>query len=285
MSEKIIPLKELQRFVWSGMVLAVGGGPLKITPMALLREVLRTGVHDLEVLVTPTGGLGVDMLIGSGVVRSVEFAQIVLEEFGMAPNFRRMVQSGQVACKDTSCPALLSGLQAAAMGIPFIPVRGFIGSDYLRVRKDFKVLKDPYSEEEILVVPPLAPDLALIHAIKGDRYGNLLLERTEDDQLLVKAAKRVIASVEEVVDTTELKQSTEGVFIPSLYIDAIVPLPYGAHPTDCRGHYALDETHLQEYLEAAQSPEGFQGYLEKYVYQTPDHEAYLERIGIKVAPV
>jgi glutaconate CoA-transferase subunit A len=223
------------------------------------------------------------MLIGAGAVHSVEFAQIVLGEFGMAPHFRRMAQAGKIVCKDNACPALLSGLQAAAMGIPFIPVRGFLGSDYLRVRKDFKIVKDPYSDEEIVVVPPLAPDLAFVHAIKGDRYGNLLLERTEDDQLLIKAAKAVVASVEELVETTELQQSTDGVFVPSLYLDAVVQLPYGAHPTDCRGCYPLDEGHIQEYLEAAQSPEYFQRYLEHYVYHTPDHDAYLEAVGIKVA--
>lgn len=284
MREKLCALQDLRKWVWSGMFLAVGGGPLRITPMALLREVLRSGVRDLDLLVTPTGGLGVDMLIGAGVARSVEFAQIVLDEFGMAPHFRRQAEAGRLRCKDHTCPALLSGLQAAAMGIPFIPVRGLIGSDYLRVRPEFKVVQDPYSGEEIVVVPPLAPDLALIHAIKGDRYGNLLLERTEDDQLLIRAAKRVVASVEELVEPEELRRSPEGVWVPSLYVDAIIPLPYGAHPTDCRGYYPIDEDHIREYLEASQSPEAFQEYLERYVYRAADHEAYLEVIGSKATP-
>lgn len=98
--DKRITLSEVPRYVSSGMRVGVGGGPVMITPMALLREVIRSGAHDLRLVAASTGGLGLDLLIGAGCAASVEFAQVVLNEFGQAPNFRRHAESGRLACLD-----------------------------------------------------------------------------------------------------------------------------------------------------------------------------------------
>jgi glutaconate CoA-transferase subunit A len=153
------------------------------------------------------------------------------------------------------------------MGVPFMPVRGLLGSDYLKARADFQVMRDPFSGEAIAVVPPITPDVALIHALKGDPEGNVLVDRLEDDHLLAQASRRVIVSVEEVVPAGALVETPEGLFVAGIYVTALVHAPQGAYPAGCRGYYDHDPHHLRRYLEAAQTPEAFQAYLESYVFE------------------
>jgi glutaconate CoA-transferase subunit A len=146
-----------------------------------------------------------------------------------------------------------------------MPVRGFVGSDYLKARPDFKVIQDPFTGEDVVVVPPTIPDVALIHALRGDAEGNLLVDRMEDDHLLAQASRRVIASVEEIVPIGTLAETPEGLFVAGIYVTALVHVPHGAHPTACRGYYAHDAAQIRRYLEAAKTPAEFQVYLAEYV--------------------
>lgn len=147
-----------------------------------------------------------------------------------------------------------------------MPVRGFLGSDYLKARTDFRVIQDPFSGEDVVVVPPITPDVALIHALKGDPDGNILVDRLEDDHLLAQASQRVIASVEEMVPAGALAETPEGLFVPGLYVTALVLAPRGATPTGCRGYYAHDPGHLRRYLEAAKTPGAFRAYLDEQIF-------------------
>ena len=147
-----------------------------------------------------------------------------------------------------------------------MPVRGFIGSDYLKARPDFKTIQDPFTGEELVVVPPITPDIALIHALKGDAEGNLLVDRIEDDHLLAQASQRVIASVEDVLPAGALAETPEGLFVSGIYVTAVVHAPRGAYPTACRGYYAHDPAQIRRYMEAAKSAETFQAYLDACVF-------------------
>lgn len=162
-----------------------------------------------------------------------------------------------------------------------MPVLGHVGSDYPRLRPDFKVIQDPYSGRQVLLVPPIVPDVALIHALRADPEGNLLLEETEDDALLAQASRRVIASAEEIVPPEALRASPRGTFLSGIHVSAVVHLPGGAHPTTCRGAYALDDMAIREYVAAAQAEAAFEAYLRRSVLELPDHEAYLERVGLR----
>ena len=173
-------------------------------------------------------------------------------------------------------------LQAGANGIPFTPVVAFLNSDYMKVNKEIKVVKDPYTGDNYAVVQALVPDVAVIHAFRGDPYGNVIAERSRDDRLLAMAAKRTIAVVEELVDPDDLFPGKYGVYISTAHIDAIVHAPKGAHPTACRGKYDIDSKHIRVYMKAAQSDDTFQKYLETYITGPESHEAYLELIGRKV---
>ncbi|MBC7105756.1 MAG: hypothetical protein H5T97_07440 [Firmicutes bacterium] len=149
------------------------------------------------------------------------------------------------------------------MGLPFMPVRGLIGTDYLRIRPDFKVIRNPYGEDELVAIPAIRPRLALIHGFRADRYGNVLTDKRESDPLLARAAERTVASVEEIV--SEVVPERDRVVIPGIYVDAVVHLPGGAGPTACPGYYDVDDGEIQRYLSAARSPETFRQYLAEFV--------------------
>jgi glutaconate CoA-transferase subunit A len=145
------------------------------------------------------------------------------------------------------------GLQAGAHNLPFVPVLGLIGSDYLRVRKDLKTIKDPYTENEYVAVPAIIPDVAVIHAYKGDRFGGLTTHSYREERLLAMASKVTIAVVEELLEPDEVVPGLYEVYISPLHVDAVVVSPGGAHPTECPGKYKTDFKHLDEYMAAAKN--------------------------------
>ena len=165
------------------------------------------------------------------------------------------------------------------MNVPFVPVRGLLHTDYMTVRPDFKAVPNPYDpREEIAIVPSLAPDVAVFHGFRGDGFGNVISSGERDAKLVVQAARRVVATVEEIVDGNLAEEPHTGVLIPGIFVQAVVHAPRGAHPTACRGYYDDDAQHIGEYMEAARSDESFRAYLERYVLGTADHAEYLERV-------
>jgi glutaconate CoA-transferase subunit A len=154
--------------------------------------------------------------------------------------------------------------------VPFLPVRGILGSVYLEVNANFKVIPDPFSGEELVLVKALRPDVTLVHGSRGDAQGNLLIPRRADWHLAIKAARQVIATVEEKV-AGPLRDQPEWRLIPALHLTALVHAPGGAAPTGFPGYYALDEEHIALYLKSSKDPEAWNGYLQKYVYQAHPH--------------
>lgn len=171
------------------------------------------------------------------------------------------------------------GLLAGVHNLPFIPVLGLRGSDYMKIRPDLKTLRDPYTKGEYVVVPPIIPDVALIHCRRGDRLGGVVTLGGRTDRLLAMAARKTIAQVEALVETDDLLPARDEVYVAGIHIDGVVVAPGGAHPTACPGRYETDEGHMKEYLQAAKTPGDFKEYLEKYVYGPPDLDAYLRVVG------
>jgi glutaconate CoA-transferase, subunit A len=145
-----------------------------------------------------------------------------------------------------------------------MPVRGVIGTDYMRVRPEFKIIRNPYGEDDILVVPAVIPDVSLIHAFRADRFGNCILNSGTDDALLARASARVIVSAEEIVDTAELKATHRGNFVSRIHIDAVVHMPGGAFPTSCGTLYNYNMDELNGYLRAAKDTASFPEFLEAF---------------------
>jgi glutaconate CoA-transferase, subunit A len=149
----------------------------------------------------------------------------------------------------------------------------------MKIREDFKVVKDPYSGEDYVVVPPISPDIAVIHALKGDRFGGVTVLGSRNDRLLATAAKKTIAIVEALVEPDEVLPGLHEVYVAPLHIDAIVVAPGGAHPTACPGRYEADAAHMMTYIAAAKDDAIFRTYLDTYILNPADHDAYLNTVG------
>lgn len=170
------------------------------------------------------------------------------------------------------------------MNIPFVPVRGLLCTDYMKVRPDFRVLVNPYDPlENIALVPAIAPDVAVFHGIRGDRHGNVITSGVLDAKLIAQASRRAVATVEEISEGDLTREPHTGVLVPGIHVSAVVHAPRGAHPTAFEGRYPMDAEHVREYIKAAESDAAFAAWLERYVYEVPDHAAYLERVGLAAA--
>jgi len=275
--DKRASLADAVALVSDGAIVALGGGLSARLPMAMVRELIRQGRRGLH-LVGSAHSIDVDMLVAAGAVRRCEESYVGFEQdLGLAPAYRRAAEEGSIEMAESCCVNLLAQLRAAEMGVPFLPVRGVRGSDIAALHPEYATITCPFTGETLIAVPALRPDVALLHAPSGDRYGNLHLEQPYVlDERFASASKTVIATVDELVSTQEVVAS--GITVPGHLVTATVLAPFGAHPASCYPRYAYDRSHLREYVTAAQSgPAGLEKYRETYV--RGGEESYLELIG------
>src|SRR5476651_1652395 len=169
--------------------------------MAATRALIRRGVKHLHLVALPTSTLQADLLIGAGCVETLETSAVSLGEFGPAPRFTAAIIAGTIKMKDATCPALHAALQAAEKGVPFMPLRGLIGSDVLKYRDDWKLIDSPFGNSDpIVLLPAIKPGVALIHAPMADRFGNVWIGRQRELATMAHAAERSIATVEKIHD-------------------------------------------------------------------------------------
>lgn len=278
--DKRCDLKDLINLVRDGDTVAVGGGLSWREPMAALRELVRQNIKGLKV-VGSAHGIDIDMLCGAGSVAVSGESYVGFEQdFGMAVNYRRACESGSVKVEDNCCYTLVQQLRAAISGLPFMPVRSVQGTGFMSLHPEFKTMDCPFTGEKLVLAPALKPDVAILHVQFADRHGNLHIEGPPvADILFAKASGKVIVTVEEIISHEELAR--KGVTIPYFYVTAISEVPFGAHPTSCYPRYAYDRKHTAHYYQLAkQSLEIFQeNYLQPFVYQCRNHNAYLAAIG------
>jgi glutaconate CoA-transferase subunit A len=259
-------LDELAAQVPDGAKLAV---PRDITgpAMAATRALIRRGLRDLHLVCVPTSGLQADLLIGAGCVATLETSAVTLGEFGPAPRFTAAVKAGTIALKDATCPAIHAGLQAAEKGIPFMALRGVLGSDLVVHRPDWRVIQNPFGEDAddpILVLPAIRPDVALFHAPRADRQGNVWIGPRRELMTMAHAAKETLVTVEELVEGDLLAEDESAAgTIPALYITAIAQAKSGAWPLAFHDAYPADAAELADYVRLAQTEQGFAEYLER----------------------
>ena len=237
-------------------------------PMALTRALIRRGARRLRILAVPIGGMGIDMLIGAGCVAEVEAGAISLGEAGPAPCFTRAVRSGAIRMRDSTCPAVHSALQAAEKGVPFMPLRGLIGSDVLAARDDWKVVDDPFDPGHgpIVLLPAIQPDVAVFHSPLADRRGNVWVGRRRELVTMAHAAKRTVVTVEQIQDADLLTdETTAGGTLPDIYVSAVAEAADGAWPVGLPGYRARDDAAVAAYARAAASEGGFADYLAREV--------------------
>lgn len=234
-----------------------------------VKALIRRGCRDLHLVPIPSGGFMTDWLIGAGCVASVEAAAMTLGEYGTPPRFSAAIREGRIRMKDATCPAIHAGLQAAEKGIPFIPLRGILGSDLLRFRPDWKVIDNPFAEggDPIVLVPAIRPDIALIHARAADRNGNVWIGVRREMMLMAHAAQATLVTVERIEHTDFLADDAMAAgTIPALYISALAVVPGGARPIGLPGAYPADAAELAAYAQAAKTEEGFRRWADEAIY-------------------
>ncbi len=237
--------------------------------MAATRALIRRGVKRLALVALPTTSLQADMLIGAGCVESIETSAVSLGEFGPAPRFTAAILRGTIRMKDATCPALHAAFQASEKGVPFMPLRGLIGSDVLAHRSDWKVIDNPFGgDDPIVLLPAIKPEVSLFHAPMADREGNVWIGRQRELVTMAHASDKTIVTVEKIVDGNLLEDRTLAAgCLPGFYVDSIAVAERGAWPLPLPEHYAWDGEHLTEYARLAATEDGFKKYLDRYVYE------------------
>jgi glutaconate CoA-transferase subunit A len=236
--------------------------------MAATRALIRRGVRRLHLVALPTSTLQADLLIGAGCIETLETSAVSLGEFGPAPRFTAAILSGGIRIRDATCPALHAQFQAAEKGVPFMPLRGLIGSDLLAHRTDWKVVDNPFGNNDpIVLLPALKPDVALFHAPLADRDGNVYIGRERELIAMAHAAARTIVTVEEIHDGNLLSDPLFAAgTLPGFYVEAIAVEPRGAWPLPLPDRYGIDAAHMSDYARLAATAEGFAQYLDRYVH-------------------
>jgi glutaconate CoA-transferase, subunit A len=236
-------------------------------PMMLIKELARRGARELALIGVPQLGLAADILIGAGCVRRIETAAISLGEQGLAPCFGRAFAQGRIEVRDSTCPAIHGALQAAEKGLPYMPVRGVLGSDLIPARPDWRIGENPFPPHDpILLVPAIRPDVALLHAPRADREGNLWIGVRRELMLMAHASRQSLATAERIAPRRLLDDASDAAgTIPSLYIDGVALAPDGARPLGLFATYGPDLAGLEAYAEAATSAVGFGRWLEAWL--------------------
>jgi glutaconate CoA-transferase subunit A len=263
-------LVDAAALVGDGAMVALGGGLCARLPMALVREMVRQGRRGLH-LVGSAHSVDVDLLVAAGAVGVCEESYVGFEQdLGLAPAYRRAAQTGTIEVRESCCATVLAQLRASEMGLPFLPVRGVKGTDIERVHREYGRVRCPFTGEELVVVPPLRPDVALLHAPLGDRHGNLHLDQPFVlDERFASASGMVVATVDRLAPTDEVVAA--GVVVPAHLVAAVAEVPFGAHPSSCYPGYAYDRPHLATYLAAATAGgPALAEYLERYVHAGED---------------
>ena len=280
----------IAELVPDGSSVALGLQMEQMIPFAAGHEIIRQKKRGLT-LIGPISDILFDQLIGAGCVERVIAAWVGNVMMGSAYNFRSAVESGSVKVTDMTNFGVALALQAAAMGVPFLPTRTALGSDVARDNELFAEIESPfpcgggsstrpYTSEKLHAVRALAPDVAIVHVQRADAEGNahcwgnfgVMLEG-------VRAAKRVIVVAEKVVEPEVISSDPNRTVIPGFLVNAVVECPYGAHPSPVQGCYSRDDAAFQQYHEQTKTPADFAAWQKRWVLDVADRRAYMNLVG------
>jgi len=282
MQKKVTTLDEAIGLINDGDVVALQNMATQAAPMALVRELIRQEKRDLG-LVVLVGGMAVDWLANAGVINRLIGAAVTMEQFGLCQQYRQAVEAGRVRVEELSESVLNARLGAGARNLPFLPTRGAIGTDLIAQNPDnMKLIEDPFGGFPVLACRALVPDVALVHAHRADCFGNVQYEPTilwPDIGIMPKAARRVIVTAEEIVDTEVLRRNPDRTVLPGFIVDAVVEVPYGAHPTSFFPNYGYDSHFHHEWVEAARDGEKAAAFIDRYVLSPSSQKEYLDAVG------
>ncbi len=279
--DKIMTLSEaIGRYVVDGCSLSHCGLIMR-EPVAACYEIIRQGKKNLTYI---GGGAEVpNMLIGAGVINRVETAYIWIGVVGAGLNYRRAVEKGiplKIEVEEYSLNGMTLRLMAGAMDVPFLPIRSLLGSDLVRYNPKIKIISDPYEGDQIALVPKTQPEVGIIHVQRADKMGNCQIwGYLGNDALLARAAKKVIITAEEIVPTSEIRKNPNMTAIPHYCVDAVVHVPFGAHPQSCTGYYWVDIPFRREFMVCNKTHEGFMKWVKEWIFDVGDWNGYLQKVG------
>ena len=247
-------------------------------PQSLVNEIIRQGKKELRV--AGQGVYELDLLLGAGLVKALDHTYIGMEVYGISNCLRREVESGRVEhCVEWSNAAIAWRFKAAAMGVPFIPTRSMLGTDTMKYSAA-KVVEDPFTGDPIALLPALILDVGLIHVHRADKYGNCQIDGISGFAFeMARASKRLLISTEMIVPTEEIRRQPDRTIIPYYLVDAVVEAPFGSHPGEMCYVYERDEPQIKAWVEASKTLDTTREYLQKYIFDLEDHQAYLNLVG------
>jgi glutaconate CoA-transferase subunit A len=260
---------------------AMGCALESLIPFAASYEIIRQNKRNLT-LVGPISDMQFDQLIGAGCVKKIIAAWVGNVAAGLGHNYRRAAEAGiprAIEIEDHSNFTIGLGLQAAASGLPFLPTRTVKGSDF-RSGDQFASIRCPFTDEELLAVRAIRPDVAILHVQRADAQGNAQAWGNFGVMReAAMAAKKVILTCEEIVDHEVILSDPNRNVIPGFVVASVVHEPFGSHPSPTQGYTRRDDNFYFEYHKATRSGEGFEQWLQKWVLSVKDHREFLDLLG------
>jgi len=279
MLDKSMNIEDAVALVRDGDTVMLGGWGVSRKPMAIVRELVRSDLKELT-LVT-MGGLDADFLITAGKVRKIIYGFLGYHQLpGIPGRCRQVRRDGSVEMVELSEGMFVLSLKAAAESLPFLPTRSGLGTDILTMNPNIKTIECPYTGTKLVAVPAVRADIAFLHmneaSISG--YGKIVGDAWLD-RIMARAAKKTIISAERVVPLEELKKDNSTIKISRLWVDGVVEIPYGAHPTNCFPDYGVDREKLDEYTSASATSDAADVYLDRYVRSINSQVSYVDLMG------
>jgi glutaconate CoA-transferase subunit A len=270
----------IRGFVHDGDSVAMGLQMEQMIPFAAGHEIMRQRKRDLR-LIGPISDILFDQLIGAGCVKDVVAAWVGNVMMGSAYNFRRAVEQDGLKVFNMTNFAVALGLQAGAMGVPFLPTRTAMGSDIPKGNHFFYSIVSPFEPKEtLLAVRAIVPDVTIVHVQRADEQGNAHCWGNLGVMIDgVWAAKRVIVVAEEIVAPEVISSDPNRTIIPGFMVSAVIECPFGAHPSPVQGYYKRDDAFFREYHEESKTRENFEAWTKRWVYGVADCGEYVEQLG------
>ena len=279
---KLISLKDAVRTLIHDGDLLYASGFTHLIPFAAGHEIIRQGLRDL-VLARATPDLIYDQMVAAGCAQKVIFSYMGNPGVGSLRRVREAIEKGALDWEEYSHFSMISRLQAGASGLPFMPMKQTGAPDLVSHNQKYQRVTDPYTGEEVVVVPPLKPDVAIVHVQRSDAQGNAHVWGILGEQRLAAfAAQRVILTAEEIVDESVIRSDPNRTLIPALVVDAVCQVPYCAHPSYTQGYHDRDNEFYLAWDEISKSETSVRAYLDEWVFNLPDRKAYWEKLGPEV---
>jgi glutaconate CoA-transferase subunit A len=250
-----------------------------LIPFAAGHEIIRQEIKDL-VLARATPDLIYDQLVAAGCASKVIFSYMGNPGVGSLRIVRGEIEAGNLEWEEYSHFSMITRLQAGAAGLPFMPMNTTAAGDLERANPQYRTVEDPYSDQKVVTVPALNPDVAIVHVQRADSDGNAQIWGIIGEQKEAAfAAKRVILTAEEIVSQEMIRSDPNRTLIPGFIVDAVCHVPYAAHPSYTQGYYDRDNTFYLEWDSISRDKETVHDYLDQWVFGVQDRAEYWDKLG------